>query len=230
MIWYCECGCNDFCSFGKRFIKGHWARIHNPSKLSHVRILRSKNNPMKDPEFAKNHGLKRIGTKHPPSFFTKVKGISKSKEHRDKISKTKRDQHLKASAELKYKLSCIQKVIKSNPEFREKQRQRMLNGGAAYCNTFINNPSKPQIELFNLVKQIEIWPVLNFAVKELNICIDIAIPTKMIAIEYDGSYWHQDKEKDDKRQKQLEDLGWKFIRYRDIIPSLDELRNDIFRT
>jgi G:T-mismatch repair DNA endonuclease (very short patch repair protein) len=103
----------------------------------------------------------------------------------------------------------------------------MINGGAQYTHSFITNPSKPQVELFNLVKQIDICPILNFAVKEVNKCIDIALPHRKIAIEYDGSYWHQDEEKDKQRQKQIESLGWKFIRYRDRVPSLDELRLDI---
>ena len=49
----------------------------------------------------------------------------------------------------------------------------------------------------------------------------------MIAIEYDGSYWHQDKSADEKRQKEIEGIGWRFLRYRDYIPTLDELKNDL---
>jgi len=48
-----------------------------------------------------------------------------------------------------------------------------------------------------------------------------------IAIEYDGSYWHQDKEKDLKRQKEIEQCGWRFIRYCDFIPSREKLLEDI---
>jgi len=106
-------------------------------------------------------------------------------------------------------------------------KERMLNGGAAYSLSFITNPSKPQVELFNLVKELYPSSILNFPIKICNRNIDIAIHEFKIAIEYDGSYWHQDKDADEKRQKDIETLGWRFLRYFDRIPSLDELQNDI---
>ena len=53
----------------------------------------------------------------------------------------------------------------------------------------------------------------------------------MIAIEYDGSYWHNKpeiKNNDIRRQKYLESKGWSFIRYTDYIPSEKELKYDIY--
>lgn len=111
---------------------------------------------------------------------------------------------------------------------KEKQKEtaseRMLNGGAAYCNSFVTNPSKPQVELYKLTQTIFPYPIMNYPY--LNKSIDIAIPSLGLAIEYDGSYWHQDKEKDKKRQKLLEDDGWIFIRYVDYIPSQKEFLYD----
>jgi very-short-patch-repair endonuclease len=43
--------------------------------------------------------------------------------------------------------------------------------------------------------------------------VDFAIPDLKIVIECDGEYWHQDKEKDDIRQKRIEDEGWLVLRY-----------------
>ena len=43
--------------------------------------------------------------------------------------------------------------------------------------------------------------------------LDFALPDLKIAIECDGEYWHQDKEKDLERQKYIESLGWQFIRF-----------------
>jgi len=139
----------------------------------------------------------------------------------------------KHSEETKKKMSeARKKFFVYNPSMRDNIRKhvrnRMIEWQASYMNGFITNPSKPQVELFELVKQIDIYPVLNFVVKECNKCIDIALPTRMIAIEYDGSYWHQDEEKDKQRQKQIESLGWRFIRFRDYIPSLEELRDKIY--
>ena len=42
--------------------------------------------------------------------------------------------------------------------------------------------------------------------------IDFADPIKQIGIEVDGKEWHRDKEKDENRQKVLEELGWTIIR------------------
>lgn len=113
------------------------------------------------------------------------------------------------------------------PEHRERARKIALDGLAAYASSCNKNPSKPQVELFELVKQLCFCAQLNYYIKEVNKVIDIAIPFHKIAIEYDGSYWHQDEEKDIQRQKQIESLGWRFIRYIDRIPSLEELISSI---
>ena len=107
----------------------------------------------------------------------------------------------------------------------------MLNGGAAHANSFVRNPSKPQMELYNLVKQTSMYShaILNYPA--LNRSIDIAIPSQMIAIEYDGSYWHKDREEADKaRQKELEANGWAILRYCDYVPSIKELEKDLQQT
>jgi len=105
--------------------------------------------------------------------------------------------------------------------------KRMLNGGAAHSRSFIKKISKPHQELFNLVK--EDHPEAKIEYPCFNYSIDIAIPNLKIAIEYDGSYWHQDQEKDDKRQREIENKGWTFLRYRDYIPSKEELKKDILK-
>jgi len=52
--------------------------------------------------------------------------------------------------------------------------------------------------------------------------VDFAIPKLKIAIEVDGDYWHQNKEKDQKRQKEIEDQGWLVLRY-----SESEVNSDV---
>ena len=101
----------------------------------------------------------------------------------------------------------------------------MINGGAANCNRFIKNPSKPQIALFKLCQKLLPYPIMNYPCKGYS--IDIAIPQLNLAIEYDGSYWHQDKEYDKKRQNELEQEGWNFLRYIDKVPKEEHLFNDI---
>ena len=115
---------------------------------------------------------------------------------------------------------------KNNPMKRPEQRERMKNGGAAHMNSFIKNPSRPQVKLYNLAKSIYSDAEINRPLELSNkkwCSLDIAIPSLMIDIEYDGSYYHQDEEKDRKRQYEIEDKGWKVIRYRDYVPTKEEL-------
>jgi hypothetical protein len=117
---------------------------------------------------------------------------------------------------------------------KEGKRLEMINGKASYMSSFIQNPSRPQVELFNLIKELYPSAELNYAIFNLNYNIDVAIPDLKIAIEYDGYYWHQDEEKDLNRQNKCEDLGWKFIRYKgikgkDIVPTKDQIQEDIRR-
>lgn len=73
---------------------------------------------------------------------------------------------------------------KMSDENKEKQRQKMLNGKAAYMNKFIKNPSKPEVILREMVKQL--YPNCEPQYKVFNYSIDIVVPEHKIAIEYDG--------------------------------------------
>lgn len=115
--------------------------------------------------------------------------------------------------------------LNNEPKFREKKVQRMKSGGAAYMNSFVKNPSEPQVEIYNLAKSIYEDTKLNYPC--LNYSIDVAVLPLKIAIEYDGSFWHKDKEKDEKRQRKIELEGWKFIRYIDYVPTENELLDKI---
>jgi len=155
-------------------------------------------------------------------------GKTHSEKSIKKISESKKGEKLPPrSAEFRKKMSLINKGKKLSEETKQKLRERMLNGGSTHSNSFIKNPSKPQIELFELTKKLYSEAKLNYPVFEFNRSIDVCIPHFKIAIEYDGSYWHQDESKDEIRQKELETLGYRFIRYRDRIPSLEELGKDI---
>jgi hypothetical protein len=132
----------------------------------------------------------------------------------------------------------ISKAIKGKPsklkgktylEIHGKEKAKKLIedkkiSGAIACSR-MTNPSIPQLKLFELTKELYPNTILNYSVSYF--CIDVAIIDKKIAIEYDGSYWHQNKEKDSIRQKEIEKLGWSFIRYTDYIPSKQELVRDI---
>lgn len=77
-------------------------------------------------------------------------------------------------------------------------------------------PSKPQIWLYCIVKRFYPDAELDYYVDtfEGHRWIDIAIPSKMIAIEYNGWKFHTHKEQkrsDRERQHELENIGWRVI-------------------
>lgn len=77
--------------------------------------------------------------------------------------------------------------------------------------------SKPQIELFNKLKQEFPDAELNYPIitKQRTRFADVGIPSLKIDYEYDGSYWHQNKEKDRIRDEEIKEVGWKIIRIGD---------------
>ena len=240
----CACGCKERVKSGNRFLHGHNARDENNPMYGKT----GKSNPRYGYKYTKKQlqelSKKMSGKNHP--FYGK-----KRPEHAEILTGRKRPNHSKWMRENSPRLGkfgkdspCYgqkrskefcedqSKKLKENnpnsiPEVQNAQSRYMLNGGAAYANSFVKNPSKPQIELFKLVKLLHPEAILNYP--SLNRSIDIAIPDQMIAIEYDGSYWHQDQEADLKRQKELENIGWKFLRYEDHVPSINELKGGLKR-
>jgi hypothetical protein len=159
-----------------------------------------------------------------------IKGKKASKETLEKQSLSAMGHEV--TTETKIKISLKNTGNKCSDKLKEINRQRLLNGGAAYILSFIKNPSKPQVELFNRIKKLYPNSILNYPCYPLNFSLDVAIPELMICFESDGSYWHQDKDKDLKRQKQIEDLGWRMIRYYPIdslkqVPQIKQIIKDI---
>lgn len=74
--------------------------------------------------------------------------------------------------------------------------------------------SKPQLELYLLIKSKYSDAELEYPI-QTNQSIrfaDIAIPSLKLDIEYDGIFWHINKQLDKIRDKQLTKAGWKTIR------------------
>jgi len=155
---------------------------------------------------------------HGKSKFIGDKNPMKNKETAKKVSKSMIGKPSKLKGKTYQEIHGLEKAEKLIEDKR-------VSGAIAYSK--MTNPSKPQIELYNLTKELYPNAILNYPI--IGFCIDIALLEDKIAIEYDGSYWHQNKEKDLKRQEKLEKLGWKFIRYMDYVPSEDELIQDIIQ-
>jgi len=215
---YCsiKCASSDFTTKLKKVntsLKNY--RVINPmkavkvvKKLEHTVIERyGVKNPMQNEEFkekGRQTNLERYGFDYP----------MKSVEVKEKVDKTMLE---------KYKTKRIAQT--------EWWIDYMKNGQAAYMNSKNKNPSWPQTKTYTKVKVFCEDAVLNYLLKLSNkkwCCLDIAIPSLKIDIEYDGSRWHEGREEFDKeRDGEVIKQGWKVLRYRDHIPTLQQLRNDI---
>ena len=201
-------------------------------------VLSGENNPMRNKHHTKesrrkireNHADFK-GEKHPKGMLGKHHSDELKKDFSEK-RRTPFEKILKIAIDRGYEILSKKEDYKN--QF-SKLKFRCLNGhifkmrwdgfrGGQNC-PYCKNPSKPQTELFNLVKEDHPEAILEYPC--LKYSIDIVIPNLKIAIEYDGSYWHQDKEYDDKRQKEIEEQGWTFLRYIDQVPSKYKLRKDL---
>ena len=129
----------------------------------------------------------------------------------------------------KYPGLMKQKVEKTR-EYYSKYPERHPNITMSKNKSITN----PESKLFNICKKM--FPSTNRRTlkiydknnKFLKIkTLDMIIEELKLCVEYDGSYWHQNKEYDLYRQEQIEKEGWKFLRYVDYIPNKQELLKNI---
>jgi len=117
----------------------------------------------------------------------------------------------KTPEEVKLKISKTSKLMwnKKSDEEKRKQIERWCNRGKYIV-------SRGQKKLFDCIKSLYPDSELNKKVytKKSFRFIDIAIPSFMLGIEYDGDYWHRNSgEKDRLRDLELAEVGWKIIRF-----------------
>ena len=230
----------------------------NPAKRDDIRKINSQKNKGKK-SWCK--GLTRFNNNSLMELSKKLKGKPKSINHIEKLRKANKGRkswNKGLRKETNKSLELISKKLsgRERPDIREymlnggsikanlaprdqeklklkneKTRKRMLEWQALMMLSKVKNPSKPQVELFNIVKELYSTAILNYPLYELNYSLDIAIPDLKIWIESDGSYWHQDKDKDLERQRKIENLGWKCIRYVcdnvNEIPTKEKIKIDI---
>lgn len=120
---------------------------------------------------------------------------------------------------------CLQeKWRRENPNKWEKLRKRFSKNmkkrwnDSSYDNPmhkFIQNGriSKPQKEVYKTIKSKYPDAKLNHKIRTKVSWRfgDVVLIDKKIIVEYDGKYWHQDKEKDLQRDKELNEVGYSVI-------------------
>jgi len=224
----CEYGCGQEATY--QFKNGKWCCSTDFKKCSNMRKKYSREKSKEE--------LEKIGSKNAGKIVSKVT--------RERLKRNC------SFSRKTVKEKIFQKEIQSRPEVKEKKsksmkqfwdrmgierkgrfRERMIAGGAVHANSFVKNPSWPQISIFRMSFLLLPSPILNYPIytgkQRRDYSLDIADSKLGINIEYDGFQWHKDKKKDEKRDEELKTQGWKILRYRDIVPSLQQLRNDINR-
>ena len=145
--------------------------------------------------------------------------IGRKKRHGKKIKKLWKDPNSKYNSK----------------ERNEKLSKWMLDGHAVYMNQCMKNPSREQIDLWKICCKLLPNPILNFPFyrkDKRNYSLDIADHRLGIVIEFDG-WFHFDTEEHKKyhkrRQKNIKDEGWKFLRYTIFqkFPTLEKVKKDI---
>jgi len=89
--------------------------------------------------------------------------------------------------------------------------------------------SSQQLSVFDILLSEGYNVKLNYPVSTVNIDMGLFSGDVKIAVEYDGWYWHQDAQKDRKRDEFLKSKGWKVLRIKSgkKLPSIERLNEQI---
>lgn len=89
--------------------------------------------------------------------------------------------------------------------------------------------STQQVAVYEMLLSAGYDVKLNYPVSATSLDIGLFIEDKKINIEYDGWYWHQDTNKDRRRDEYIKSQGWSILRIRSgkLTPKLDSIINSI---
>jgi len=149
-----------------------------------------------------------VGQKHTQEAKDKMSknrmGMKFSEEHRKHLSESHTG--IKMTKQAKDKLS---EYNKAHPEVSDRLRY-----------VRVKRPSGPQLKLFKAIKKLYPEHIIETEwkvdTKKGIRFIDVAIPSLMLGFEFDGIYWHPDKEKDMVRHHLIEAEGWKLEHYSEL--------------
>ena len=105
-----------------------------------------------------------------------------------------------------------------NPTIKAKAMQTLCNNSAIPT-------SSQQIQLYEMIKGVYSESELNHPFGACSLDIFVCINNIQIDVEYDGGYWHNDVQKDIRRDKFLQSEGFKVLRIRSghMLPTEQEL-------
>lgn len=140
-------------------------------------------------------------------------------------------EHPLQSSEIKEKMeqTCLERYDTRYPM----QNEEIANKARKTLTENNNVPtSTQQLKIFELIK--EMFPnslvELNYTLSSLSLDVVLFLSDDLkIDIEYDGSYWHTDAQKDRRRDEVVKKLGFKILRIKSgkKIPTKEQLKQEI---
>ena len=146
---------------------------------------------------------------------------------------TQRRKGSRASSETRAKLSAsIRQAYKDNPSYRYEVGKAQRGKVGTFKNHRVTEETKEKIRrsqaityskqgylrtsvqqntLFGLLHRVFPEALLNHQVEvspNRYRYIDVALPSLRLAVEYDGGHWHQDPEREARRDLELRNNGW----------------------
>lgn len=123
---------------------------------------------------------------------------------------------------IKFQNTCIEHFGVPHPSLCPDIVQKSLNTMAK--NGTVKTSSQ-QIQVYEMIKNKHPDVILNYPFSSLSLDIFVEINNVKIDVEYDGWFFHQDKQKDIKRDKFLQSQGFKTLRIRSghLLPTEQEL-------
>lgn len=162
-----------------------------------------------------------------------VENTSQLDSYKEKFKETSRQRygtdHPFQSEEVKQKI--IETNIKrygveysiQHPKIKEKAIKSLYKNGTAPT-------SSQQLQIYNMLKENNYNVEINYPVSNVNLDVAFFMDNFKIAIEYDGWYWHKNRQIEDRRRDEfLKKLGWKILRvksYREV-PTLEQVLSAI---
>jgi len=173
-------------------------------------------------EKIKQTSLKNYGTEHPfqnNEFKKKFKQIMINKYGVSHYSQT--DEY-----KVKFKQTSLKNWGTEHPMqnliIQEKVRKTLYNNNNISTST-------QQLYIYNLLKDNGYNVELNYPLSKINLDVALFISVFKIDIEYDAWYWHQNQQKDRRRDEFSKSQGWKILRIKSgiLLPTLEQLKYSI---
>lgn len=222
--------------------------VDNISKLDSVKeIIREKSIQNADNSIKKMQDtmMEKYGAKnamHVKEFVDKQKavieekyGVPHPKQSREILAKERMHNLEKYGVEYvlqvpefreKSKKTCLEKYgyeySLSSPEVRAKRVQTLFANGDVLT-------SKQQLELRDKLLLLYGNCVLNEPCGANSLDCVVRVNGVKIDVEYDGRYWHQDKQKDRRRDEFVKSQGYKILRFESdrLIPTDEQIKDCI---